>query len=58
MIIDYLLCQWTTIKCVYIRGNSFLNQAHAWFLNIVSVWMSVCVCVCLRVHVSASEAIY
>ena len=28
-----------------------LWSAHAWFLKIVSVWMSVCMCVCVRVHV-------
>ena len=28
----------------------FLNQAHAWFLIIVSVQMFVCVCVCVFVH--------
>ena len=35
----------------------FLNQERAWFLEIVSVRMSVCVCVCVFVCVSAPEAI-
>ena len=37
------------------KFGMFLNQAHAWFLEIVSVRMSVCVCV--FVCASAPEAI-
>ena len=51
-------------NCV-ITGETFLNQARtsrrpalAWFLEIVSVQMSVCVCVFVCVCVSAPEAIY
>ena len=29
----------------------FLNQARAWFLEIVFVKTSVCVCVCLRIDI-------
>ena len=36
-------------------NHHFLNQAHAWFLKIDIVRMSVCVCVC--VCVSAPQAI-
>ena len=34
-----------------------LNQARAWFLEIVFVKTSVCVCVCFCVCVSAPQAI-
>ena len=48
-----------SISFIVVLGQEvtrFLNQAHAghrpafaWFLKIVSLWMSVCVCVCVYV---------
>ena len=42
------LCMNSGNVCVY---NTLLNQACAWFLEIVFVKMSVCVCVCVCVCV-------
>ena len=37
------------IKSNYYDDKLFLNQARAWFLEIVFVKTSVCVCVCVCV---------
>ena len=44
--------RWLTYKC-YNRVVAFLNQVHAWFLEIafvrhVGVCVCVCACVCVR----------
>ena len=44
-----------TAANIFKPGTPWLGLVHAWFLKIVSVWMSVCLCVC--VYVSAPKAI-
>ena len=45
-------CYWRQPTYVFKPGVPCCRPACAWFLKIVSVWMSACVCVCVCMCVS------
>ena len=54
---SHLFVCFVIISCFFGMYNYLLNQACAWFLEIVFMKTSVCVCVCVCVCVSAPQAI-